>query len=182
MGVKMSTESIIISICTILAIIAGPILSIQISQYLSHKKILKERKLEIFKVLMATRSASLTPAHTQALNMIDVEFRQKVKLERDVISAWKLYHAHLQDQNYPKETWGSRKGDLLIDLLYAMAISLDYDFDKSQIKSLSYYPSGYGELEDDQYTLRKKAVELFKGKISIPIHIVNKTEPNKTNS
>jgi hypothetical protein len=63
-----------------------------------------------------------------------------------------------------------------------MAISLDYDFDKSQIKSLSYYPSGYSDLENDQYTLRKKAVELFKGEISIPIHIVKKDKYNKANS
>lgn len=177
----MSTESIVISVCTIIAIIAGPILSIQISQYLNHKKSIKERKLEIFKTLMATRSAALTPEHTHALNMIDVEFRPKAKLEKDVISAWKLYHAHLQDRSYPAETWSSRKGELLIDLLYAMAISLDYDFDKSQIKSLSYYPDGYSDLENDQYIFRKKAIEILEGKSSIPINIVDKAKPNKIN-
>ena len=77
--------------------------------------------------------------------MIDVEFLPKTSLEQDVLSAWKLYHAHLQDKNYPLESWAPRKADLLIDLLHVMGKALGYPFDKAHIKNSSYYPLGYGE-------------------------------------
>ncbi len=57
-----------------------------------------------------------------------------------------------------------------------MAKSLNYDFDKAHIKSSSYYPHGYGELEDDQYIIRKRLVELLQGSRSIPVHIINTPE------
>jgi hypothetical protein len=123
---------------------------------------------------MSNRSAMLVPQVVEALNMIDVEFDTKKLLEREVVSAWKLYLAHLADRNYPKESWASRKADLLIDLLHAMAKSLGYDFDKAHIKSSSYYPHGYGEFEDDQYIIRKRTIDLLQGKSSIPVHIVDK--------
>ena len=163
-------------ILTIIAIILGPILSVQISQYLDRKRWDKERKLKVFKDLMSTRSANLSFQHIQGLNMIDVEFDPKVRLERDVVSAWKFYLAHLQDTNYPKETWESRRVDLLIDLLHIMAKSLDYNFDKAHIKNASYYPRSYGDLEDDQYVIRKGTIELLQGKRSMPIHIIDKPE------
>lgn len=164
------------AILTIIAIFLGPILSVQIAQYLDRRRWDRERKIRIFKNLMSTRSAGLAPQHIESLNMIDVEFDLKKHPEREVVSAWKLYHAHLQDRNYQKESWASRKADLLIDLLHAMAKVLDYDFDKAHIKNSSYYPHGYGEFEDDQYIIRKSTIDFLQGKRPMPIHITNKPE------
>lgn len=163
-----------IAILTILAIFLGPILAVQISQYLERNRWKRERKLNLFKDLMATRLTTLAPQHIQALNMIGVEFDPKASLDKDVIEAWKVYLDHLYDKNYPKETWESRRAELMIDLLQKMAKSLDYDFDKSHIKSTSYYPTGYGDIEDDQYLIRKGTVELLEGKRSLSVEIKDK--------
>jgi len=163
---------------TIAAIIIGPIVSVQISQALDRQRGDKERKLKLFKTLMSTRSVNLAPAHIEALNMIDVEFDTKKAQEKPVVEAWKVYLDHLNDKNYPKEAWGARRVDLQIDLLQKMAISLGYDFDKSHIRNTSYYPHGYGELEDDQYVLRKGTIELLQGNRPISVRVIENKEEN----
>ena len=44
----------------ILAVFAGPIVAVQLSRYLDRKKEIHERKLVIFKTLMATRATTLS--------------------------------------------------------------------------------------------------------------------------
>lgn len=160
----------------ILAILLAPVIAVQASQYLERRRQIKEGKLRVFKILMATRASTLAPAHVEALNMIDVEFYGDNKKDKAVVQAWKAYLDHLADQNYPKETWGVKRTDLLVDLLYAMADCLGYDFDKTHIKNSAYTPKGYGEVEDDQFLLRKGLLGLLKGKISLPVYLVNSLE------
>lgn len=168
-----------ISILSIIAILISPLIAVQVTQYLDRKRQLGERKLNVFKTLMSTRSANLVPSHIQALNMIDVEFDIKKPLEKEVVEAWKIYLDHLNDKNYPTATWDSRRVELLIDLLHKMGKSLNYDFDKSHIKNTSYYPRGYGETEDDQYIIRKSFVNLLKGETPLPIRIVDDIKTKK---
>ena len=58
----------------ILAIIIAPILAVQIQKFMDHRKEEKERKMHVFRTLMATRAAPLSPLHVEALNMIDIVF------------------------------------------------------------------------------------------------------------
>jgi hypothetical protein len=80
-----------------------------------------------------------------------------------------LYVAHLGDHLYPKEAWGPRKDELLVDLLYEMSTALGYNFDKVQIKAGSYYPSGYQETENDNFQIRKLWLEILKGNKQLAI-------------
>ena len=90
----------IISIC---AIILGPILAVQIEKYLERRRENKNRRLSIFKTLMATRGAVLSWTHVEALNRIDLEFSNKKKFEK-VIKAWKEYFDNLsQKAQTPEE-------------------------------------------------------------------------------
>jgi hypothetical protein len=110
----------------------------------------------------------LAPTHVEALNLIDIEFQVSVAAEKKVVDAWKMYHAHLSDHSYPRETWDSRRAELLVDLLYEMAVCLHYGFDKAHIKSSSCYPKGYGETEEEQHRLRKVLLAAFdKGALKI---------------
>ncbi len=62
-----------------------------------------------------------------------------------------------------------------------MAQVLDYEFDKTHIKNSSYYPRGYGELEEDQAAIRRGVKELIEGRRVIPMYVTNlpPVEPNK---
>jgi hypothetical protein len=162
----------ITDIVMILAVIAGPIIAVQITEYLRTRQDQRLRKVHLFRTLMATRSATMTPAHIEALNLVEIEFISGKTLDREVLDSWKLYLAHLNDINYPKDSWGARRADLLVDLLYSMSKALHYDYDKAHIKSGAYYPQGYGESEAEQIQIRKLTLEILKGTRGLPVSAV----------
>lgn len=157
----------------ITAVLLGPIIAVRVTRYLDNRKEIRERKLWIFKTLMATRASTLSPHHVDALNRIDLEFSPKVKKDRPVLEAWKAYLDLLGDKAIPLDQWGTRRVDLLVELLHKMASILDYEFDKTTIKNSSYYPRGYGELDNDQASIRRGVKELIDGQRAIPMFITN---------
>jgi hypothetical protein len=170
----------ITDIIIIIAIAVGPIIAVQITEYLRKQQDAKNRKVHIFRTLMATRSAQLAAMHIEALNLVELEFHSSVRQERRVLDAGRLYIDHLRDHLYPKEAWSARKVELLVDLLYEMSTALGYNFDKVQIKAGSYYPSGYEDAENDNLQIRKLWLEILKGnkqlaiKTDSPIPIIEK--------
>jgi hypothetical protein len=159
----------ITDIIMIVAVAAGPIIAVQVTEYLRHKKDSRDRRVHIFRTLMATRSAQLAPMHIEALNLVELEFQASPRSSKQVVNAGRLYVDHLGDHAYPKEAWGTRKDELLVDLLYEMSTALGYNFDKVQIKAGSYYPSGYGEAENDNLQIRKLWLDILKGNRKLPM-------------
>ncbi len=167
-------------VLTIVAIICGPILAVQVQKWLERFKEKKRLKQEIFRILMATRSAPLSPQHVQALNMIDIGFYGKRKKHTRVAVAWKAYLDHLynapkdlKNPNYQTQmtVWQEATPDRLTALLFEMSKALHYSFDKVHIKRGGYTPQLYGEAEMAQYNLRNSLGDLFAGKTSIPVRI-----------
>ena len=58
----MNTTEII----TIAAILSGPIVAVQVDKLIGRNREIKNRKLSIFKTLMATRGATLSYVHVEA--------------------------------------------------------------------------------------------------------------------
>lgn len=71
----------------IAAVLLGPIIAVQLTRYLDNKKEERERKLQVFKTLMATRAYTVSWDHVVALNRIDLEFDKDDKKEKAVIEA-----------------------------------------------------------------------------------------------
>ena len=163
----------------ILATLLGPLFAIQVSQFLERRRQKREERLQVFKTLMATRAARLDPRHVEALNQIDVVFHGTSKTDTGIRNAWKQYLDHLADKAYPKETWAARQIELLVELLYSMAKTLGYDFDKTHIKNQAYFPEGYGEMETDQIAIRKTLVDILNGRKSFPVTVTNLTQAQK---
>lgn len=157
----------------IFAVLTGPVIAVQLTRYLDNRKDENERKVMIFKTLMATRSYPLSWNHVEALNRIDLEFNQKNKKEKAVISAWKEYFNLLSDTSISPEQWSIKRVDLLVELLYRMAQVLNYDFDKTHIKTSAYSPMVHGMNEDEQIALRRGLLEVLEGKRQIPISFPN---------
>jgi len=171
------------------AVILAPIVAVQVDKYLEKKRSKKERKLNIFKTLMATRGRILDPRHVEALNMIDLEFDGK-KLVTD---AWKAYLDHLinmpkypttegrnEDEKKSDKTiydsqmssWGNERENFLADLLHTMGNSLEYKFDKTHIKRSIYSPQGHADIENEQQFLRKALIELLMGRLTLPVETI----------
>lgn len=176
-----------ISDCVMVAaVILGPILAVQAQKLIESWRAGRDRKMAIFKTLMATRGTPVSPAHVQALNMIDLEFSATSSKEKAVLAAWKIYLDHLssgprnfQEPDYQAkmEVWTSRSQDCLVDLLYTMGKVLKYDFDKVQLRKGAYTPQGHTDVEFEQSMLRKGTLELVYGNRPLPVKI---TVPNKS--
>lgn len=151
------------------AVLVGPILAIQVERFLHRRRERHERKLDVFRTLMASRAAVLSPAHVDALNRIDIEFHG----EKQITNAWKAYLDHLNDRTLSAESWGTKTQDLLAELLHFMSQSLRYDFDRVHIKRAAYYPQGYGDVEHDQLLIRKGLAAVFNGERSFPMAITS---------
>ena len=88
---------------TLLAIFVGPIVAVRLTRYLDDKKEIRERKLWVFKTLMSTRAYIVSVQHVEALNRIDLEFSSKIKKEKQVVNAWKLYLDVLNEKSLSAE-------------------------------------------------------------------------------
>ena len=158
---------------TVLATLLSPLIALQVSGLISRRRQAREEQLRIFKTLMSTRAANLDPRHVESLNLIDVVFHSTSRKEVEIRRLWKQYLDHLSDKSYPKDSWGSRRVELLVELLHAMATFLGFDFDKTHIKTQCYYPDGYGDLENDQGTIRRSLAEILSGKRPLPMWVAN---------
>lgn len=157
----------------IAAVLLGPIIAVQLTRYLDNKKEERERKLQVFKTLMATRSYAVSWDHVGALNRIDLEFDKDDKKEKAVIEAWKAYLDLLRDGSISSEQWNIKRIDLFVEFLHKMAQVLDYDFDKTHIKNSSYSPVAHENIEEEQKKLRAGLIEVLAGNRSIPMKVVN---------
>lgn len=161
-------------ILTIIVIILGPILAVQIDKFIERKRDKRNRMLWIFKTLMATRGDVLSISHVEALNRIDLEFSDNSKFHK-VLSSWKEYFDNLSQQK--KESteeimiWSSKNEDLLANLLFEMGQSLGYKFDKALIKRNIYYPSGHGRTERENELIRQGLLSILQNESSISVNI-----------
>ncbi|HCE3037167.1 TPA: hypothetical protein NG287_004516 [Vibrio parahaemolyticus] len=139
----------------------------------------KLRCHEIFKTLMATRAATVSPEHVKALNMITIEFPEV--FFPDVIKLWKVYFDHLH--NYPEngtelqQIWTEKSTEHLGNLLKAMGDGLGYSFDIVDIKKGIYAPKAHELLELEQKLFRQGVVQLLYGERSLKTEVV-RTSPD----
>jgi hypothetical protein len=163
----------------IIATAVSPLIAVQVTRYLDDRNEVQGRKLRVFKTLMATRAYTLAPSHVEALNRIDLEFSAKRPTEKAVLDIWQQYLDHLGDKSMESSAWGRKRVDLLVDLLHAMGKTLDYDFNKTQIKNGTYSPIAHGRIETEQELMRQLTLELLQGKRVLPMHVTNLPNPNE---
>ncbi|AIL60302.1 hypothetical protein PSAKL28_10760 [Pseudomonas alkylphenolica] len=157
----------------ILATLLSPVIAVQVTRYLDERNEIRGRKLSIFKTLMATRAYTISWAHVEALNRIDLEFVKSQKKEKAVVEAWKEYHDLLNNDKLSPEQWATKRIELLVELLHKMAIVLDYDFDKTHIKNSSYAPRIHSDTEAQQEAIRKGVIDVLAGNRPLPMVVTN---------
>ncbi|WP_083386160.1 DUF6680 family protein [Methylomonas sp. LWB] len=178
---NMDTKDWIMTI----SVIMGPILAVQAQKFLENFSEKRERRVRLFKTLMSTRAERLNRDHVQALNMIDIEFygrmiplirtRYQTQKEQAVTHCWKNYNNHLGQRNTYEsgEAWLKKCDDLFTDLLYAMAQSLNYDYDKVQLQRDCYRPEAHGTIENIQLNLLTGLESIVKGDRSLPMAVTS---------
>lgn len=159
----------------VFATLLGPILAIQAQKWLEKERAVKERRMWIFRVLMATRAARLTQQHVEALNSIPIEFYGTDKKLRTIVEAWKAYLDHtgatIGEGGFSNERWNEKYHELYIELLYLMSQFLGYEFNKVELVKEFYSPKSHHWIESDQEIIRKGLAKLFSGELAIPMDI-----------
>jgi hypothetical protein len=165
--------STFLAVSTLIAILLGPILAVQIDRYIEREREGRKRRVWIFRELMLTRALRVSPRHVEALNGILLEFSADKKPEKKVVDAWKLYSGHLSEPN-PSDMniWLDASARHLIDLLYEMSCCLGYGFNKQDIKAGSYYPSYLQEVDQENNDLRKALLATYSGKTALKVENV----------
>jgi hypothetical protein len=177
----MDRTEIALNLLTIIALVSGPIIALQIQRKLDREREAKNRKLWVFKTLMSFRATTLAPSWVQALNLIDVEFNSDDEKEKAVRNAWKVLLDHYVDLTNAKDpgsdTLVERGTNLRANLLMAMGRCLGYDFDEVLVKKGSYYATGLGNVEAEQHALRRGLLNVLSGKGRIPVGIFEEKFP-----
>jgi hypothetical protein len=146
----------------IAATIAGPILAVQAQKFIERAGEQRRLKLHIFYMLMSTRATRIANEHVQALNLIELEFNEgwfhKRGREKLVVDAWRL-HLDSSETSF-------------IELMYAMAQALGYDFDRVHLRRGIYYSRGQGELELAQRAALHHLVKVLAGQQPLAVNVV----------
>lgn len=154
---------------TIIAIIYGPIKAVRITREEDVAREKRARRYSILEDLMRTRQARIDPLHVGALNLIELEFYGDEK----VIPAYRAYTKHL-NSHFPSENEAidrhlAEGDDLFSDLLFCVASSLGFVFDKRDLSRLGYLPIGLSKYHDNSHANAHLLREVLEGKRSIPI-------------
>ena len=150
-------------------ILVSPLIAVQVTEFINRRREARSRRFYIFRTLMTTRATRLALEHVQALNMIDLEFGGRDSSSVAVREAWKAHLDHLNHSGDAPEVWGPRQDDLFFTLLHTMGRALGYRIDMTDLRRLSYFPRGHGEMEAEHAALRKGLVALLDRKTAIPV-------------
>ena len=148
----------------VFATLSGPV---QAQKWIERARERTQRKIAIFRTLMATRAAFLSPAHVEALNAVPIEFYGN----RKIVNSWKEYLDYLSRQGVSPEVWGQRRIELFIDLLVEMVAFLGYNFSRVEISREVYWPTAHARIEADQQIIREGVAKLFKGEAALPMDV-----------
>lgn len=158
----MTNAEIVIAAATLL----GPIAAVQIQKWLESWRGARERRLSVFRTLMATRATNLSPEHVQALNAIPIEFYGKKK----ILDKWEEYYDHLGNKALAPDLWENKRLDLFVQLMGLIAVLLGYKFNVSDVKKI-YHPAGHTNIENEQHEIRANMLGVLKGEQSLSLAI-----------
>lgn len=154
---------------TIIAILVGPVIAIQLTRWLDRRGADKERKLAIFRTLMRTRGLRLHQDHVEALNLVEVEFIKRKK----VVEAWKEYFSHLCADPSPVDDnvllLSKERDELLTRLISEIAAVLDIKIEQLDILRKNYVPQGWADDDWQQRVARMGLINVLYGRAPIAV-------------
>ena len=115
----------------------GPIAAVLITLWRQAVTTTYDRRLHVFRMLMATRKTNISAEHVNALNLVEVDFYHCPKVQ----VSWKAYRAHLYDDSKgptPDAAWEDKRDNLPARLIFEMGKVLRYD-----VPAIEIYRGGY---------------------------------------
>jgi hypothetical protein len=161
----------------VLATFFGPIAALIITFVRDGRSQKYNRRIYVFRVLMATRKIGISNDHVNALNLIEVDFYKCKKVE----AAWKSYLEHLNsivqlDNEAAATAWGETKERRLAELLFQIAQVLKFDISALDMFKGGYAPQGWAHKESRQNEMLDFVHGLAEGTVQFPIWLNGVTQ------
>ena len=152
----------------------GRILAVAITLWRTEVTSRYNRRLHVFRTLMATRKVGISPDHVNALNLVEVDYYGCDKVE----AAWSDYKDHLNNSGKPEDdAWRETKEKLLAKLLFEIAAVLGFKIPAMDIFKGGYAPLGWAHREYRKLAAMEYLYDLSQGKTVLPIWLRGVTPP-----
>jgi hypothetical protein len=148
-----------LGIAVVFATFAGPVFAVLVTRYIDNQRRYRERRLAIFRSLMATRRTAAAPEKVNALNLVEIEFYGA----QSVQTAHQAVMTHINTPAPLPSGWNERHRTLMTRLLSEMAKVLGYNLPQLDVLEGGYYPQGLMDIELEQQTLRRALIETLSG-------------------
>ena len=152
----------------------GPILAVIITLWREGARDKYNRRLWVFRTLMATRKVPISNDHVNAVNMVEVDFYGC----KSVDGAWKLYKDHL-NTGPEDNAWREKKENLLAKLLFEIGSVLRFDIPAIDILKGGYAPNGWAFRDSRQTGFLEYFYQLSEGQKAIPFVVFNPPPPQQ---
>jgi len=149
----------ILGVAIVIATFTGPLSAVVVTRRIDNRRLIRERRLAVFRSLMATRRATLSQEQVTALNMVEIEFYGI----RSVQDAHREVMAHINARGAP-DGWNERHRALLTRLLSEMARVLGHNLQQLDVLKGGYYPQGFLDLDIEQQAVRRALIEVLSGR------------------
>ncbi|WP_156437499.1 MULTISPECIES: DUF6680 family protein [Burkholderia] len=150
----------------VLATFFGPTTALLITFVRDSRAQKYNRRLHVFRTLMATRRIAISPDHVNALNLIEVDYYKCKKVE----TAWKSYLDHLNDAGRPEDAaWRETKERRLAELLFQMGVVLGFKITALDMFRGGYAPKGWAHKEFRSNEVLEYFHEMAEGTKVFPI-------------
>ena len=166
------------ALATIIAVLVGPVIAVQITRWNDVRQAQKKRQWTIFRSLMQHRRTPMNVEFVGALNLVEVEFAEV----SDVIESWKVLLGSFEtlatgqlSQEQLKQL-GAKRIESQARLLDAIAKHLGIKVEQLDIYSGGYSPQGWIDLENEQSAIRRMFGEIALGQRAFPI-VVHPPKP-----
>ncbi|MFM8753444.1 MAG: DUF6680 family protein [Phenylobacterium sp.] len=148
----------------------GPIAAVLVSFIREGRAAIRDRRLFVFRTLMATRKQIISAEHVGALNLVEVEFYGCKNIE----TAWRQYLSHLNTNPQSEyEQWNQVRHNLLAKMLSEMSKKLGFKYDTLDIFQGGYSPDGLAHRDAVAVGALEYIRELSVGMKTIPISILD---------
>lgn len=161
-----------LGIAVVIATLVGPVLAVLVTRHGDESRRVRERRLGIFRSLMASRRALLSTDKVAALNLVEIEFYGIKPVE----DAQREVMAHLNLKPLPAD-WSDRHRKLLTKLLSEIAKVLGYELQQLDVLEGGYYPQGLVDIELEQQEVRRALIQVLSGNRPLIVGPAGPTPP-----
>lgn len=180
----------VFEMASIAGLILGPVAGAWIAFKLQDRALVRNRQLDVFRILMRTRRTPLNPDHVGALNLVEIDFsnhRSVLTAHKQLFDSFSKPLARLEseihaptdsdserlakDNAFALRQFGDRQ-HLLAKLLFSMGKALGYRLEQLDILEGGYHPTYHANLEQQQEALRLFLMSIAKGEQSFPVRVV----------